>query len=74
MRRLAGSKAEVRLQRREFLARDASATGDTILLNRLVAGSDPTEGDRSRHGAELYRAQSFWPILETGLLAPEYTL
>lgn len=71
---LAGSKAEVRLQRREFLARDATATGDTILLNRLVAGSDPTEDDLFRHGAELYRAQSFWPLLKTGLLAPEYTL
>jgi pimeloyl-ACP methyl ester carboxylesterase len=62
------------LQRREFLTRDASFTGDTGLLNRLASGGDPTEDDLFRHGAELYHERSFWPILRTGLLAPEYTL
>lgn len=74
MGQLAGSKAEVRLQRREFLTRQASLTGDSALLNRLASGADPTEDDLFRHGAELYHARSFWPILKTGLLAPEYTL
>jgi pimeloyl-ACP methyl ester carboxylesterase len=74
MGQLAGSKAEVRLRRREFLTREASLTGDSALLNRLANGADPTEDDLFRHGAELYRARSFWPILKTGLLAPEYTL
>ncbi len=71
---IAGSKAEVQLQRREFLTHDASATGDTALLKRLAGGSDPTEDDLFRHGVELYGARSFWPLLRTGLLAPEYTL
>ena len=71
---LAGNKGEVKLQRRQFLMRDASATGNLELLNRLAAGGDPTEDDLFHHGAELYNARSFWPILRTGLLAPEYTL
>ena len=74
MGQLAGSKAEVQLQRREFLTREASLTADSALLNRLASGADPTEDDLFRHGAELYHARSFWPILKTGLLAPEYTL
>ncbi|GAH12211.1 unnamed protein product, partial [marine sediment metagenome] len=74
MGQLAGSKSEARLRRREFLTRDASLTNDTELLNRLESGGEPTEDDLFRHGAELYHARSFWPILRTGLLAPEYTL
>jgi pimeloyl-ACP methyl ester carboxylesterase len=74
MGQLAGSRAEVRLQRREFLTRDGSLTGNTDLLSRLASGGDPTEDDLFRHAAELYHARSFWPILRTGLFAPEYTL
>lgn len=32
------------------------------------------EDDLFRFGGQLYHARSFWPILKTGLLAPEYTL
>ncbi len=74
MGQVAGSKADVRLQRLEYLTRDASLTGDTDILKRLASGGEPTEDDLFRHRAELYRAQSFWPILRTGLFAPEYTL
>jgi pimeloyl-ACP methyl ester carboxylesterase len=74
MGQLAGTHEQVRLRRREFLTRDASATGDTALLSRLRGGNEPTEDDLFRHGAELHGARSFWPILATGLMAPEYTL
>jgi pimeloyl-ACP methyl ester carboxylesterase len=70
---MAGTREEVLRDRRDFLTRQASLTGDTALLDRLTAGGDPTEDDLFRHGGELHGATSFWPILRTGLLAREYT-
>lgn len=74
MGQLAGSKAEVQQERREFLEREAELAGDMEMLDRLAAGREPTEDDLFRYGGELYGETSFWPILRTGLLATEYTL
>ena len=62
------------VQRADVLAR-ARRLGDTSLVRRLSApGAVVTEGDLFRAGGELRGATSFWPILRTGLAAPEYTL
>lgn len=74
MGQMAGDTAAVRTARRAFLTRAAAAAGDSVTLGRLAAGSRGTEDDLFTYGAELRGAQSFWPILRTGLLAPEYTL
>lgn len=71
---LAGSREQAAALRRAYLAEQAQAAGDQELLARLAAGEEPTEDDLFRHGAELYGETSFWPILRTGLAAPEYTL
>jgi pimeloyl-ACP methyl ester carboxylesterase len=61
-------------QRAEVLAR-ARRLGDTSLVRRLsTPGAVATENDLFRVGGELRGATSFWPILRTGLSAPEYTL
>jgi pimeloyl-ACP methyl ester carboxylesterase len=74
MGQLAGTKDEVQQQRREFLSQGASLADDTELLNRLASGAVLTEDDLFRYGGELFGETSFWPILRTGLGAPEYNL
>lgn len=75
MGQLAGTRAEVQDIRREFLARAARKAGDRELSARLASGDDVVnENDLFRYGGELHGARSFWPILKTGLSAPEYTL
>jgi pimeloyl-ACP methyl ester carboxylesterase len=71
---MAGTREEVLHDRKDFLTQHAALTGDTALLNRLIAGQEPTEDDLFRHGGELHGAKSFWPILSSGLLAREYTI
>ncbi|MDP6038548.1 MAG: alpha/beta hydrolase, partial [Candidatus Latescibacteria bacterium] len=71
---IAGTRVEAREQRLEFLTRKATVAGDQELLNRLASGGDPTENDLFLYGAELHGEKSFWPILSTGLGAPECTL
>ena len=72
---LAGSHEEVRALRHEFISRAARVSGDPQLRARLAAGTlEVTEDDLFRFGGELHAARSFWPILLTGLRAPEYTL
>jgi pimeloyl-ACP methyl ester carboxylesterase len=74
MGQLAGSREEVRALRLAFLNRVAEQARDPELLARLA---QPTvrvsEDDLFRYGGELYASRSFWPILLTGLRAPEYT-
>jgi len=60
---MAGSKEEVRNVRRSF----AEA------VEGVAPEHDLTEDDLFRLGGELRGETSFWPILSTGLRAPEYT-
>jgi pimeloyl-ACP methyl ester carboxylesterase len=75
MGQIAGTLAEVREIRREFIARAAKEAGDRELSARLLKREvEVNENDLFRYGGELHGARSFWPILKTGLFAPEYTL
>ncbi|MDH5618241.1 MAG: alpha/beta hydrolase [Gammaproteobacteria bacterium] len=60
---LAGSQDEVRTSRQAFAIRKEGTAGE----------SDLTEDDLFRLGGELYGETSFWPIIGTGIFAPEYT-
>lgn len=72
---VAGTRDEVDVLRREFLHQAARTTGDSALHARAAdASADITEDDLFRSGGELYASRSYWPILKTGLAAPEYTL
>lgn len=72
---LAGTRAEVRAFRLDFLRRAARERDDRELLAR-IAGDDAEAGENDlfRYGGELAAARSFWPILKAGLGAREYTL
>lgn len=75
MGQMAGDSAQDRQAQRVFLQEVAAAAGDTALLRRLEqVPPEINEDDLFRYGAELYRAQSFWPLLLTGLRALEYDL
>ena len=52
----------------------AGAAGDSAVVARIRDTGRVTEDDLFRYGLELRGARSFWPILLTGLRAPEYTL
>lgn len=72
---LAGTHREVQLVRLPWLRRMAAQRGDREMLTRLAAGRvRVTEDDLFNYGGELYASRSFWPILLTGLMSPEYTL
>ena len=58
---MAGSRADVQAARAAFAAQ------------KNVAAGKLTEDDLFRLGGELFGETSFWPILKTGLFAPEYT-
>lgn len=74
MGQLAGTWPEVQAARMEFLKEEARTTKDADLSNRLAAGlRDVGEDEIFRHGGELHAAHSPWPIIKTGLVAPEYT-
>lgn len=75
MGQLAGTLAEVREIRREFISHAAKEAGDREFSSRLLNRDvEVNENDLFRYGGELHGARSFWPILRTGLFAPEYTL
>jgi pimeloyl-ACP methyl ester carboxylesterase len=75
MGQLAGSRAQARAIRRELLSRIATEAGNQNLLAQLASPTaEVSEEDLFRAGGELHAARSFWPILMTGLGAPEYTL
>lgn len=71
---MTGDPARASAMRRDFLTRAAQRQGDTEAAQRFA---DPehviTERDLFRYGAELHGSTSLWPILSTGLRAPEYT-
>jgi pimeloyl-ACP methyl ester carboxylesterase len=73
MGQLAGTRAEVDALRRDCARRLASGTEDSVAA-RADGPRRVTEDELFRCGAELHEAQSFWPILRTGLAAPEYTI
>lgn len=67
--------ARTRAIRRRAVAERARAKGDTAFARAVRAGErNVTEDDLFRYGGELLGEESFWPILWTGLRAPEYTL
>ncbi len=75
MGQVAGTRDEVDALRRAFLRQAAKEAGDSALQARAADVSrEITEDDLFRCGGELYASRSFWPILRTGLAAPEYTL
>jgi pimeloyl-ACP methyl ester carboxylesterase len=72
---MAGTEEEVRAARREGLVARAVAAGDAALAARIAdPRAPPTEDDVFRLGGELADATSIWPIIATGLRAPEYDL
>lgn len=71
---VAGTREEAGRYRRAWLEGEAAAAGDSSLLARLTAGEPIRESDVFRYGGGLRGAESFWPLLRTGLGAPEYTL
>ena len=75
MGQIAGTRDEVDGLRRVFLRQAAKETGDSADRARFADASTViTEDDLFRYGGELYASKSFWPMLRTGLAAPEYTL
>jgi pimeloyl-ACP methyl ester carboxylesterase len=70
---MAADRERVAAHRIEAIRPLAEAAGDEDLLARLDSGG-VTEDDLLRHGVELRGATTFWPILRTGLMAPEYDL
>lgn len=59
---------------RQYLLERGRESGDSALVRRLGrVGGGVTEDDLFRYGAELWTSRSMWPLLSTGLRAPEYT-
>jgi pimeloyl-ACP methyl ester carboxylesterase len=72
---LAGTRDDVQALRRQLVYEAAGRRGDSELQARAADVSRQiTEDDLFRAGGELHGSRSFWPILKTGLAAPEYTL
>jgi pimeloyl-ACP methyl ester carboxylesterase len=58
-----------------FIRREANKAGNTKAFRELaLRGRSVHEKWVSKFGGELYGATSYWPLLWTGLRAPEYTL
>lgn len=72
---MAAGPEEVDRARRRGLADRARAAGDTAVARAFATG-ERAAGEKAlfAYGAELRGATSFWPLLWTGLRAPEYTL
>lgn len=58
---------------RAFIERRAREANDTEALAQLAAGELDEERWLFEYGAELYGETSFWPLIRSGLTAPEYT-
>ncbi len=75
MGQLAPDTATAHAAQRRLVLAEARRLGDTAIAARLSApGSPIRESDLFATGGELLHATSFWPLLRTGLMAPEYTL
>jgi pimeloyl-ACP methyl ester carboxylesterase len=72
---MAGTEREIVAARREALVARALAAGEFTLAGRIAdPRAPPTEDDVFRLGGELASATSPWPMVATGLRAPEYDL
>lgn len=61
--------------RRMLVLEEGRRLGDTALVARLAApDATVAEGDIFAVGGELRNASSLWPLVRTGLMAPEYNL
>ena len=79
MGQLVPDTARAHALQRSCVRTEAMALGDTALSARLTVryGSDSarvSESDMFAVGGELYRRTSMWPIIRSGLRAPEYSL
>jgi pimeloyl-ACP methyl ester carboxylesterase len=75
MGQMVPDSAAARALQRRLVSEEARWRGDEELLARLAApGARVTETDLFETGGELHDATSYWTLLRTGLMAPEYTL
>jgi pimeloyl-ACP methyl ester carboxylesterase len=74
MGQIAGDAAKVHAIQREFVVGRAKGRHDADVMSRLASETAVVDEDLLfRYHGELYRSDSFWPILAEGLRAPEYT-
>ena len=60
---------------RTLVLEEARRRGDRALVARLASpGATARESELFAVGGEMRNATGFWPLLRTGLMAPEYTL
>lgn len=72
---IAGSPGEVDSIRRREIAARAVLEGDSSIASAVRSDEQAvTEDLLFRYGGELRGETSYWPLLRTGLFAPEYTL
>lgn len=75
MAQLVPDTLTARAVRHRLVLEEARRRGKTAVLARLAwPGAAVAEDDLFAVGGELRHATNFWPLLRTGLLAPEYTL
>jgi pimeloyl-ACP methyl ester carboxylesterase len=75
MGQLIPDTAAAHAAQRTQVLEEARRRGDTALVFRLASpGARVRESEAFAVGGELRDATSFWPLLRTGLMAPEYTL
>jgi hypothetical protein len=75
MGQLVPDTAAAHAAQRTLVLEEARRQGDTALVARLASpGAMVKERDLFAVGGEMRNATSFWPLLRTGLMAPEYTL
>jgi pimeloyl-ACP methyl ester carboxylesterase len=67
------TKREIDVQK-QFLLLKAVEAGDTMLVKRISSNSGKVyEDDLFKYGGELFGHTNIFPIILTGLFAPEYT-
>ncbi|MGQ0704398.1 MAG: alpha/beta fold hydrolase [Gemmatimonadales bacterium] len=75
MGQVAADTVSARAMQRRLVLDEARRRGKAALAPRLVGPAGRvTEDDLFAVGGELRNATSLWPLLRTGLFAPEYTL
>jgi pimeloyl-ACP methyl ester carboxylesterase len=75
MGQLVPDTATAHAVQRQLVLEEARRLRDTALVARLGSpGAQVRERDLFQMGGELRYSTSFWPLLRTGLMAPEYTL
>jgi pimeloyl-ACP methyl ester carboxylesterase len=79
MGQMTGDTLREHVEQRRCVLAEVAANPDTVLRERIRArygatATHVTEGDLFATRTELRRATSVWPIIRTGLRAPEYSL